>query len=333
MDAPTRFGDYQPEDFDRVFHGDVSVKEALINSLNVPAVAVLNRVGPEVFQARLESVGVKLVVPKSGLKESGLALALGGEGIHLDDLALLYAALGDHGLAKPLCYTLDCEQRSPDQSGQRLMRPEAADKIVSILRETPPPEGRLPGPLMRNANRPAFKTGTSYGYRDALAAGIAGGYAVMVWTGRPDGGARAEQTGREAAAPLLFDVFDLLQAPSQVPAVIAPNVAPVALQRLNAKEAKASILFPPRGTTVYVQSLGLNRNGDMKLARPLKLSAKGQRPISWFVNGEPLQESPDGDFNWLPKSEGFYDLSLVDAAGRTDKSHVRVKAIQSTDQP
>ena len=98
MDAPTRFGDYQPEDFDRVFHGEVSAKEALINSLNVPAVAVLNRIGPEAFQGRLEAVNVPLIVPKSGLKESGLALALGGEGIRISDLALLYAALGDHGL-------------------------------------------------------------------------------------------------------------------------------------------------------------------------------------------------------------------------------------------
>ncbi len=188
MDAPTRFGDYQPEDFDRVFHGEVSVREALINSLNVPAVSVLDKVGPAVFQGRLEAVGVDLVVPKAGMNESGLALALGGEGIRLNDLALLYAALGDHGLAKPLAYTLDDEASNNRSLGHRLMRAEAADKIIQILRETPPPEGRLPGPLMRNANRPAFKTGTSYGYRDAIAVGVAGGYAVMVWTGRPDGG-------------------------------------------------------------------------------------------------------------------------------------------------
>ncbi len=332
MDAPTRFGDYQPEDFDRVFHGEVSVKEALINSLNVPAVAVLNRVGPSVFQARLDSVGVKLVVPKSGLKDAGLALALGGEGIRLDDLAALYAGLGDHGLMKPLTYTLADEKKRETETGQRLMRAEAADKIISILREMPPPEGRLPGPLMRAGNRPAFKTGTSYGYRDALAVGVAGGYAVMVWTGRPDGGARADQTGREASAPLLFDVFDQLQAPSQVPGAIAPNAAPQGLQTLNAKESKASILFPPKGATVYVERLGLDRSGNMKLVRPLKLSAQGQRPISWFVNGEPLYEDAGGDFSWSPKSEGFYDLTLVDAQGHTDRSHVRVKAIGSDER-
>ena len=325
MDAPTRFGDYQPEDFDRVFHGEVSVKEALINSLNVPAVAVLNRVGPSVFQARLEGVGAKLVVPKSGLHDSGLALALGGEGIRLDDLAMLYAALGDHGLAKPLAYTVADEKAEP--AGQRLMRAEAADRIITILRETPPPAGRLPGPLMRAGNRPAFKTGTSYGYRDALAVGVAGGYAVMVWTGRPDGGARADQTGREAAAPLLFDVFDQLQAPTQLPTALGPNVAPQALRILNARDSKASILFPPNNATVYVESAGADKAGNLRLVRPLKLSAHGLRPIEWFVNGEPVLADEAGEFNWSPPAEGFYDLTLVDANGHSDKSHVRVKAI------
>ncbi|ESQ85707.1 hypothetical protein AEAC466_00620 [Asticcacaulis sp. AC466] len=323
MDAPTRFGDYQPEDFDRVFHGEVSVKEALINSLNVPAVAVLNRIGPEAFQGRLEAVGVKLVVPKSGLKESGLALALGGEGIHLNDLAALYAALGDHGLARPLAYTVGEEQTS---GGQRLMRPEAADRVISILRETPPPEGRLPGPLMKNANRPAFKTGTSYGYRDALAVGVAGGYAVLVWTGRPDGGARADQTGREAAAPLLFDVFDQLQAPSQVPQAIDPAGAPRGLKMLGTPESKASILFPPNNATVYVEVR--DDKAALTVTRPLKLSARGLRPVEWYVNGQPLKLDANGEYSWSPPTEGFFDLSVIDAAGHEDRSHVRVKAIK-----
>ncbi len=327
MDAPTRFGDYQPEDFDRVFHGEVSVREALINSLNVPAVAVLDKVGPDAFSAKLDAVGVHLVRPKEGLADAGLALALGGEGIRLNDLAMLYAALGDHGLAKPLAYTLDDEAANGRSLGQRLMRAEAADKIIAILRETPPPAGRLPGPLMRNANRPAFKTGTSYGYRDALAVGVAGGYAVMVWTGRPDGGARADETGREAAAPLLFDVFDQLQAPSQIPQPIAPRNAPTALQQLTTPETKASILFPPQGATVYVEASGTDAAGDLKLVRPLKLSARALRPVTWYIDGQPLGTDASGDFSWSPKTEGFYDLTLIDAKGNQARSHVRVLAI------
>jgi len=331
MDAPTRFGDYQPEDFDRVFHGEVSAKEALINSLNVPAVAVLNRIGPQVFQGKLEAVGVPLFVPKSGLKESGLALALGGEGIRLSDVALLYAALGDHGLARPLAYRLADERAALGAfGGHRLMRTEAADRVIGILRESPPPEGRLPGPLMKNANRPAFKTGTSYGYRDALAVGVAGGYAVLVWTGRPDGGARADQTGREASAPLLFDVFDQLQTPSQAPQPIAPGNAPKGLKMMSGDGAgglgKASILFPPNNATVYVEVKSDATTLDV--ARPLKLSARGVRPVRWYVDGQPLKLDENGEWSWSPPTEGFYALSVIDAKGHEDKSHVRVKAIR-----
>lgn len=326
MDVPTRFGDYQPEDFDRAFHGEVSVKEALVSSLNVPAVAVLNRVGPEAFEGRLEAAGVKLVRPKSRLKQAGLALALGGSGIRLNDLALLYAALGDHGVAKPLAYTLAEERSRVREGGSRLMRAEAADKVIDILRETPPPTGRLPGPLMRAGNRPAFKTGTSYGFRDALAVGVAGGYAVMVWTGRPDGGARADQTGREAAAPLLFDVFDQIYAPSQLPRTLTPDGAPQALKVLNSQDTKASILFPPKGATVYVERIGEGQGG-LKLARPLKLSAHGKRPVSWYVDGRPVVEDGNGEFSWSPKAEGFYDVTVVDADGQRDRGKVRIVAI------
>ena len=326
MDAPTRFGDYQPEDFDRVFHGEVSVKEALINSLNVPAVAVLNRIGPDAFESRLDGAGVRLVRPKSGLHDAGLALALGGEGIRLRDLAMLYAGLGDHGLVKPLAYTAEEEGRTAFRPGQRLMSADAADKVIAILRESPPPAGRLPGPLMKAANRPAFKTGTSYGYRDALAVGVAGGYAVMVWTGRPDGGARADQTGREAAAPLLFDVFDQLQTPSRVPQALTPAAPPVALQKL-ARTTSVSILFPPQNATLYVEAAGRDATGALRVTRPLKLSARGLRPLSWYVDGVPLPPDAAGDVNWYPRAEGFYTVGVSDAQGHTAKSHVRVVAL------
>jgi len=330
MDAPTRFGDYQPEDFDRVFHGEVSVKEALINSLNVPAVAVLNRIGPDAFEARLDGAGVHLVRPQTGLHDAGLALALGGEGIRLQDLAMLYAGLGDHGLVKPLAYTVEDEGRAAFNPGQRLMSADAADKVIAILRESPPPDGRLPGALMKAANRPAFKTGTSYGYRDALAVGVAGGYAVMVWTGRPDGGARADQTGREAAAPLLFDVFDQLQTPSHVPQALPPPSAPVALQRL-ARTASVSILFPPQNATLYVESSGRDAAGGLKVVRPLKLSARGLHPLSWYIDGVPLPPDAGGDVNWYPKAEGFYTVGVTDAQGHITQSHVRVVALNGSE--
>ncbi|MFT3998295.1 MAG: penicillin-binding protein 1C [Asticcacaulis sp.] len=325
MDAPTRFGDYQPENFDRTFHGEVSAKEALTHSLNVPAVAILNRIGAGAFEARLQGAGVRLIRPKTGLRDAGLALALGGAGIRLQDLGALYAALSDKGLMKPLAWTEAEARANLTRQGQRLMSADAASRVIAILRETPPPAGRLPAHLMKTASRPAYKTGTSYGFRDALAVGVAGGYAVLVWTGRPDGGARADQTGREAAAPLLFDTFDQINAPSQAPQALSPAAAPEALKALKPAVRGPSILFPPDQATVYVE--GQVTAGKLTALRGLKPSARGKGPLNWYINGQPLVPDTDGRLEWRPEAEGFYEVSVVDAEGITSRSRVRVRAI------
>jgi penicillin-binding protein 1C len=318
VDAPSRFGDYQPENFDHAFHGEVTAREALTNSLNVPAVATLEKVGPDVFQARLEQAGVKLVRPRERLKGAGLALALGGAGIRVEDLSVLYAALADGGVAKPLAWTEQEAARRPRQGGSRLVRPETATQVLDILRETPPPAGRTPGPLNASGPRVAYKTGTSYGFRDALAAGVGGGYVVVVWTGRADGGARGGLTGRDAAAPLLFDVFDTIDAPAKAPSPLAPKGAPVALQTLRTNDIGPALIFPPDGATVQADALG-------PAGRGFVLAGRGEG-LRWFVDGAPLEADPvAGRVVWKPSNPGFYRLRVVDAAGREAKARVRVR--------
>ncbi|HYF22939.1 MAG TPA: penicillin-binding protein 1C [Caulobacteraceae bacterium] len=320
QDAALRFGDYQPENFDRAFHGEVTAREALMHSLNVPAVATLDKVGPEVFQARIEGAGVTLVRPKAELKGAGLALALGGAGITLQDLAVLYAALADGGAAKPLAWTAGEAARREKSRGARLVRAEAARQVLDILRETPAPKGRAPGPLLGSGPRIAYKTGTSYGFRDALAAGVGGGYAVVVWTGRADGGARGGLTGRDAAAPLLFDVFDAIAAPTRAAGQVRPTRAPQALQTLAASSDEGpSLIFPPNGATVQVDRTG-------EAGRGLVLAARGEG-LRWYVEGAPLATDPlSGRTVWRPASAGFFDLSVVDAQGREARARVRVRA-------
>ncbi|HYD46118.1 MAG TPA: penicillin-binding protein 1C [Phenylobacterium sp.] len=318
-DTATRFADYQPENFDRVFHGKVTAREALIHSLNVPAVATLDRVGPDAFAARIAGAGANLVRPQVESRAAGLALALGGAGLSLRDLALLYAALADGGVAKPLAWTEAEATRRPRQSGDRLVSAEAARQVLDILRETPPPAGRTPAAL--TAGRPviAYKTGTSYGFRDALAAGVVGGQVVIVWTGRADGGARGGLTGRDAALPLLFDVADRLEAPPAAPRPIAPKAAPRALQRLEAADTGPRLIFPPDGATLQADALGASGRG-------FALAAEGEG-LSWYVNGAPLAADPvSGKVIWRPVAAGFYQLSTVDALGRAAKARVRVKA-------
>src|SRR5690606_25103705 len=193
---------------------------------------------------------------------------LGGVGMRLEDLVQLYAALGDRGRARPL---------ETDDVGQfaftrRFVRSETAERVLEILATSPHPAGRIPAQVAQGAPQVAFKTGTSYGFRDAWALGVSNGYAMGVWVGRPDGAPRPGATGRSEALPILFDAFDLLGAPSE-PAR-APEereqVAP-ALSRFEREEREGlSILFPPAGAEVLVLDYGDNSRG-------LSLSARGGR--------------------------------------------------------
>jgi penicillin-binding protein 1C len=318
-DAPVLFAGYQPENFDRTFHDVVTAREALTYSLNVPAVATLARIGPAAFETRLNAAGAHLVRPRAELADAGLALALGGAGMTLRDLAVLYAALADGGLAKPLAWTQGEAARTEAARGRRLVSADSAAQVLDILRESPAPSGRTPTALIRGGPKIAFKTGTSYGFRDALAAGVGGGYVVVVWTGRPDGGARQTgMTGREAALPLLFDVFDALAPQAQAPPPIAPRRAPGALEELEQAAAGPRLVFPPNGATVQVEAVG-------PAARGLALAARGEG-LSWYVDGAPLAPQPHGGVIWRPDASGFYRVAVVDAEGRSAEARVRIRA-------
>lgn len=318
QDVATRFADYQPENFDRTFRGKVTAREALSHSLNVPAVAMMEKIGPANFLARLQAVDVRLVRSKAETRAPGLALALGGEGVTLRDLAVLYCALGDGGLAKPLAWTeVEAEKRARSR-GTRLVRPEAAQQVLDILREAPAPKGRMPTALTRGGPGMAYKTGTSYGFRDAVAAGVVGGYVVIVWTGRADGGARGGLTGREAALPMLFDAADVLSAPSSAAPAIAPRAAPGALATLDRTARGPGVIFPPDGATVQVEALGPR-------ARGLVLAASGDG-LRWYVDGAPVATDPvSGRTIWRPDAPGFYEVTVIDDLDRSARSRVRIR--------
>ncbi len=317
-DSPRRFADYQPENFDRVFHGKVTARDALSHSLNVPAVALLQKIDPATFEARMTAADITLVRPKTQTRTAGLALALGGVGISLRDLAKLYAALGDGGVAKPLAWTETEAAKRARQGGRRLMRAAAAQQVLDILRETPPPSGVTASALTKGRPLMAFKTGTSYGFRDAVAAGIVGHYAIVVWTGRADGGARGGVTGRDSALPLLFDVADLLDAPPVAPRAIAPKAVPQSLTTLSQVTEGPRLIFPPDKATVRVDGFGPNSRG-------LVLAAGGEG-LSWYVEGQPLnRDRVSGRAVWRPAGPGFYQLTVVDGQGRKATSRVRVR--------
>ena len=194
-DAPRRFGGYLPENFDRRFHGDVSLEDALRHSLNLPAVATLEQIGAGRFHAALTRAGAEVRLPRRAVAEPGSRSRSAKWSMTLEDLVQLYAALGDDGAPAPAR-----RQRCRDLFARRFVRAETAERCWKFWRHLHP-AGRAPHLLARDAPMVAFKTGTSCGFRDAWAIGVWNGYAIGVWVGRPDG-SRPAASGRTEALPI-----------------------------------------------------------------------------------------------------------------------------------
>jgi penicillin-binding protein 1C len=323
-DRAVRYGAYAPENFDDTFHGTVSVRTALQQSLNVPALQVLDQVGPDRLAARLVNAGVKLKLPENA--GPGLAVGLGGAGVRLIDLAQLYVALARNGAPVALAWQPGV---TPDKPLRRLFEPQAAWMIADVLKGAPTPPNALGGQI-------AFKTGTSYGYRDAWAIGYDGTTTIAVWVGRPDGAAVPGVVGRLAAAPILFEAFQRLGTarkpigPAPPGTVIATtSELPAALQRFRPRalpemaerasgEAPPAIAFPPDGARIDLA-------GDNAPALSLKVNG-GTPPFTWLADGVPVAQ---GEFRrdsfWEAPPKGFAKLSVIDAKGKSASARIRVE--------
>ena len=325
FDRPMRYGAYAPQNFTLGYEGTVTARKALQQSLNLPAIELLADVGPATFLARLHGAGADIALPKD--TPVGLAIGLGGLGITLTDLARLYAGFARGGEAPALTERLGA---APMIEPRRVTDPVAAWYIDDILRGAPPPANALKG-------RIAFKTGTSYGFRDALAIGFDRGTTIAVWVGRPDNGPTPGLIGREAAAPILFDAFERLgrdvepiRPPKGVLRASVTADLPPPLRHLRndapktmaAAEAPAvKIAFPPDGARI---DLGLSEG-----ARDVKLALKalgGAPPFAWFVNGQPIGDAElRRQSAWKPDGAGFARVSVVDAKGASDAVVVRLE--------
>jgi penicillin-binding protein 1C len=321
-DRPVRYGSYAPENFDLTYQGTVSARHALQLSLNVPAVLLLDAVHASRFTARLAAAGAPLALPKGEVP--GLAVALGGVGVKLSDLTMLYAGLARGGTVLPL--TERREASAPAPAARRLIDPAAAWYVGNVLIGTPPPENAVGG-------RIAYKTGTSYGYRDAWALGFDGKRTVGVWVGRPDGAPVPGLVGRVAAAPILFDAFARMNRPI-APLPPAPNGVLVAtnaklpppLRRFRpgglpseSAELRLRIMFPPDGARLELAGAGARPD-----PLPLKISG-GIAPLTVLINGAPLATGAGHTLFWEADGPGFVRLTVMDARGSADSVMVRVQ--------
>lgn len=329
-DRRMRYGIYAPENFDLTYQGQVTARLALQMSLNIPAVTLLNEVAPTRFLARLKNAGATIVFPKDSAP--GLALALGGLGVTLTDLARLYAGIARLGETPQLIERLDAPATGAPAS--RIADPVASWYVADVLRGTPPPANGLAGKI-------SFKTGTSYGYRDAIAVGFDSRVTIAVWLGRADNGAVSGLVARQAAAPVLFEAFARVPG-AIVPVARPPNALvartselPPPLRHVRkdapktfaaAQTGEFKIAYPPAGARVDLGLAQASGNGAAN-GGPLVLKVQGGvGPYTWMVNGAPIG-SPElrRQSAWTPDGAGFARVSVIDARGATDSVVVRLE--------
>jgi penicillin-binding protein 1C len=325
-DRPADFFGYRPRNFDMSYQGDVSIREALQLSLNVPAVRLLDAVGPSRLMVRFRRSDVRPVLPPN--EAPGLAIGLGGVGITLKDLVQLYAGLANRG--RPMQLGDGIRDMPGPIEGEPLLEPVAAWTVADILAGVMPPVGSGQRGI-------AYKTGTSYGYRDAWSIGFDRNYVLGVWVGRPDNGAVPGLTGYGSAAPILFEGFaksgiaitPLPAAPAGATR-IAQAQLPISQRRFSVnssglpasftREPAPQIVYPPEGAHV---ELGAKAGGEIM---PLALKLQGGRaPFRWLANGKPLPDMSRRRSNeWKPDGGGYSTLTVIDAIGRAASVRVFV---------
>ena len=310
-DRPMDFGGYAPQNFDGMFRGDIRVRQALQLSLNIPAVSLLEAMGPQQLIAGLRRAGARPVLPGG---RPGLAIALGGLGLSLEDLVRLYAAIAHGGVAVDLRSSPD---PTPGFVPQTLFGDVAAWEIADILLQTPRPVG-VQGTGI------AFKTGTSYGNRDAWALGFDGRHVIGVWMGRADGTPVPGIFGGELAAPVLFAAFERLK--NQVDPI--PPPPPATLLLPNAQLPQPLQVFRQRGISATSGGPAISFPPDGAVVEGAVLVAKvrdGTAPFTWLANGAPVLTSRSREVVLDNLGIGFSALTVIDAAGRAAQAQVELR--------
>lgn len=313
-DRPVTFGGYAPRNFDGVFRGELPVSEALRQSLNIPVVLLMDELGPAHLMHAMRRAGA---APRLPGEAAGLAVALGGVGVSLTDLVQLYAALANRGQKQTLYWN---SNDRPNATTISVLSEKSAWQVSNILATLAPPPGAPAGRL-------AYKTGTSYGHRDAWAVGFDGAYVAGVWIGRPDGTPVPGAFGGDLAAPVLFEVFQRIgTAPVPLPPpppdtlIVSTAQLPQPLRRFSGRNAvfqsapdAPKVVFPPDGARVPLTGV-----------LPVKVR-DGTPPFTWIADGRPVllgERGREAQIEGL--SEGFSNLSVIDAEGRSAQVTVRI---------
>jgi len=301
-DRPMTFSGYAPGNFDGRFRGPVRADAALQMSLNIPAIALTEAIGPARLLARIRRAEIDPTLQNDA--SPGLAVALGGLGVTLEELTTLFGALARGGRAIPLSW--DATVPTPAAASHPMLSRSAAVEVTRILSAVPPPAHGVRHAL-------AYKTGTSYGHRDALAIGYTGRFVAAVWLGRADSTAVPGLSGAEHAAPILFEALQRADPKgSPLPPIPEQASLPNHLQQFaTASPGEATgapaLVFPPDGTIVAAE-MGLT----LKVRR-------GTPPFTWLINDNPAVVGTRRRATAVPSAPlGPARIAVIDATGRVD---------------
>lgn len=340
-DVKRGFDGYFPKNFDDQFRGAVPMFKALQTSLNVPVVQVFQHLTPHYFVKKLRDAKIELHV-----NEPTLSIILGGVGISLWEQVRLFSSLSTEGRIYPMTTT-----PKTIIGGQSILSPESAwitHKILSQVR----PTNRF------NPRKIAWKTGTSYGYRDGWAIGTTSDWTVGVWIGRPDGVPNVGALANRYATPMLFDIFNYLPKdkttitkpygiqsaticwPSGRKITEVPIDACLEQYDIDTIDGKTPpTLYDAPGemphsgwpklldiedvTMQSVQILTLqNESIIFKSPYTIQLNAQGNAPFRWYLDGQ-LLANPELDIPTL--KTGIHTLSVQDALQKVDKVSFEIR--------
>ena len=310
-DNQNLYGTWSPNNFSRKFCGNISAKKALTYSLNLPALEVLNLVGANSFSKKF-NLNEQLLKIRNN--KSDLSIVLGSGIINLYNLARLYAMLNEDGLMHEFTYK---NKSDINLQKYRLLTKDSARAVFEILKETPRPY------LYPEQKLISYKTGTAYEFTDALAIGSLNNLTVAVSISSPYNiKGNTHYTGYDSASPYLFEILSKSKTEKlykeDLNSPLLNNAPPTALKELNLTnqshalnhEKKLEITFPTNGQTVSPDSHG-----------KVYIKTKGQTgELIITVNNEQFEQH-----YFEPKSEGFYSITVIDEAGQTDTTKIKVE--------
>ncbi|MBF0479744.1 MAG: penicillin-binding protein 1C [Candidatus Omnitrophica bacterium] len=323
-DVPSRYAEYLPRNFDKTFRGKVSLREALVDSLNIPAIELLDDVGYHVLHELLRDVGLKTISPDAD--RYGFSLTLGSPDVRLLDLTNAYAMLARLGIYKPVTVIED----DAGALGKRLLNDGAAYVVTDILADTSRFQAANVYSNGKSNPKIAFKTGTSYGQRDAWTFAYNPEFTVGVWLGNFDGKSSKVLVGVEVATPLAARIFDWIyedralvwyDKPDTVIVVAGDNLSVKTTGLAKQSFSRGSFIDPAKKPEIVSPAGGAEYfiSGIQGSAREINLQAKvasEAERLFWFVNGALYKTALPYEKIVLPMTPGRYQITCADNFGR-----------------